>query len=216
MFKSTRKLTDCFFSSEIVLRVPITVDPAQSFPETGAARAFPTFRIRMESVRRTVPGRMKGLMTAMSATRSTSRRTHGWAPENKTRQIVTLRVLLPVHKLLGRLHIQRVTDDMVSAMGCGAKANNLRAESDRTIVLIDRLVMKRNANTHQSAPTDRAWTASASVDVARKSLAAGRRQLAFNRNCKLSRNSCSPDRIMGVNVHFFSVPVLTHRVLYGS
>ena len=67
-----------------------------------------------------------GLSTAISATRSTSiAQLRGLLREHQPREIVRLRILLPVDEVLGRRDLQRVGQDARAAVRRGTQAHDL-------------------------------------------------------------------------------------------
>ena len=61
--------------------------------------------------------------------------------EDKARQPVALRVLLPVHEMIGWRDLERIAQDRRAGMRRRAQPNGLRAEVDRTVVFVMRDVM---------------------------------------------------------------------------
>ena len=75
--------------------------------------------------------------------------------KDQARQIIALRVLLPVDEVAGRFDLQRVRGDRRAAVRSGPQANHLRRETYQAVVLVIRLVMQRNTYGHESIPYDR-------------------------------------------------------------
>ena len=65
----------------------------------------------------------------------------GFLGEHQPRLVVAKRVLLPVHKMLGRLDRERVRDNGATAMRRGPQAHDLGAEVDRAVVFVVRDVV---------------------------------------------------------------------------
>jgi hypothetical protein len=59
-----------------------------------------------------------------------------------------LRILLPITKVIARLDLHRITQNGRSTMRSRSQANNLRRKCYWPIVVVNRLVMKRNAYCH--------------------------------------------------------------------
>src|SRR5208282_3881691 len=69
------------------------------------------------------------------------------------REIVTLRVLLPIDKMIAWLDFERIRGDRSSAMGRGPQADHLRGKLDHAVILVVGLVMQRDSNRHQVSRT---------------------------------------------------------------
>ena len=67
---------------------------------------------------------------------------------NETREVVALRVLLPVEEMVSGLNAKRVTEDGRAAMGSGAEANHLGSEGHQTIVGVGGFMVKGYADAH--------------------------------------------------------------------
>ena len=61
--------------------------------------------------------------------------------EDQARQIVALRVLLPIDEMLGRRDLQRIRQDRRPAMRRGTQSDDLGTEAYRSIVAIGRAVI---------------------------------------------------------------------------
>ena len=68
--------------------------------------------------------------------------------EDETREPITVRVLLPVHEVLGGLHRQRIAGNAGAAMRCRPQPYDLRPETDRPGVIVARCVVKPDKNGH--------------------------------------------------------------------
>ena len=71
-----------------------------------------------------------------------------WIRKRQARDIVALRVLLPVHEMVGRLDAQGIRDDGRAAVGCRAQPDELLRHGNRTIVAIVRYMVERDLNRH--------------------------------------------------------------------
>src|SRR6202007_3405928 len=56
--------------------------------------------------------------------------------KDKACEPVSIRILLPVHEVLRRRHLERVTFDPRATMGGRAQPNDLRREADRPVVAV--------------------------------------------------------------------------------
>ena len=65
----------------------------------------------------------------------------GFLRKRQTRQVVGLRVLLPVDEVLSRRHIHRIRQDARAAMRGRAQAHHLRSKIDPAVVLVVRYVV---------------------------------------------------------------------------
>ena len=70
----------------------------------------------------------------------------GLLRKDEARQPIAVRVLLPVHEMLGRRHLQRIARHLRAAMRRGPQPDGLRPERDRTIVTIARDVLQSDEN----------------------------------------------------------------------
>src|SRR4029077_3898611 len=61
---------------------------------------------------------------------------------------IAVRVLLPVHEMLGRRHIERITLDASAAMRRRPQPHDLRAEADRPAIGVMRGVMEADEDRH--------------------------------------------------------------------
>ena len=68
--------------------------------------------------------------------------------KDQPRQIIAVRVLLPVDEVFARLDLQRVGSNRGAAMRRGPQTNDLRREAHPAVVAIDCLVMQRDSNRH--------------------------------------------------------------------
>ena len=68
--------------------------------------------------------------------------------EDKARKPVAVRILLPIHEMLGRLHRKRIARNAGAAMRTRPQPNDLRAETDRAVVGVACGVMKPDKNGH--------------------------------------------------------------------
>ena len=75
--------------------------------------------------------------------------------KHEARQPIAVRVLLPVHEMLGRRHVERVTRDAGAAMRRRPQPYDLRAEADRPVIGVVRCVMEADEDRH--AVTRYAW-----------------------------------------------------------
>ena len=90
-----------------------------------------------------------GLMTVISATRSTSTvKCRTRLRENDARQIIALRILLPVEEVALRFDLERIGRDRRAAMRRGPQPDHLRRQLHQAVVVVDGLVMQRDANRH--------------------------------------------------------------------
>src|SRR5208283_284722 len=63
-------------------------------------------------------------------------------------QPVAIRILLVIHEMPGRRHLQRMRNDSGAAVGRRAEADDLRTERDRPVVSVVRQVMNGGSNRH--------------------------------------------------------------------
>ena len=75
--------------------------------------------------------------------------------KHETRQPIAVRILLPVHEMLGRRHVERVTRDAGAAMRRRPQPHGLRPEADRPVIGVVRGVMEADEDRH--AVTRYAW-----------------------------------------------------------
>ena len=68
--------------------------------------------------------------------------------KHEARQPVAVRVLLPVHEMLGRRHLQRIAADRGAGMRRRPQADDLRPERDRPVVPIARDVLQTDQDRH--------------------------------------------------------------------
>ena len=68
--------------------------------------------------------------------------------KHETRQPIAVRVLLPVHEMLGRRHRQRVTRDAGAAMRRRPQPHDLRAQADRPVIGVAGGVVKPDEDRH--------------------------------------------------------------------
>ena len=68
--------------------------------------------------------------------------------EHEAREVVSLRILLPVDEVLGRRDLQRIGKDARAAMGRGPQADDLWPERHEPVVAIVRDVIERDMNGH--------------------------------------------------------------------
>ena len=61
---------------------------------------------------------------------------------------VAVRVLLPVHEMLGRRDLQRIAEDPGAAVRRRPKADDLGSEGDRAVVPIPGDMLQRDVNRH--------------------------------------------------------------------
>ena len=73
----------------------------------------------------------------------------GLLRENKAREIVGLRVLLPVEEVLLGRDLQRITEDRGAAVGRRAQADDLRTKVDELVVAVVRAVRERDLDCHR-------------------------------------------------------------------
>ncbi len=72
--------------------------------------------------------------------------------EDQARQVIALRVLLPVDEMVFRQDFQRIRQHACAAMGGRAQANDLRTQFDRAVVAIMRDMVQGNMNRHGVPP----------------------------------------------------------------
>lgn len=72
--------------------------------------------------------------------------------EDQTRQVIALRVLLPVDEVVFRQDFQRIRQHAGAAMGGRAQANDLRTQFDRAFVAVMRDMVQGNMNRHGVPP----------------------------------------------------------------
>jgi hypothetical protein len=72
--------------------------------------------------------------------------------KHQTREIVRLRILLPVDEVIGRRHAQRIAQYAGTAMRRRPQPHDLRAQAHETIVAIMGQVIERNMDRHGSSP----------------------------------------------------------------
>ena len=71
--------------------------------------------------------------------------------QDKPRQVVRLRVLLPVDEVLFRRDAQRVAQDARAAMRRGPQAHDLRPQRHRPVIAVVRLVVESDVDGHAGA-----------------------------------------------------------------
>jgi hypothetical protein len=69
--------------------------------------------------------------------------------EDQARQVIALRVLLPVDEVLFRTDLQRIGKDACPRMRTRTQANDLRPEIDQAIVVIVRDVIQCDVDGHR-------------------------------------------------------------------
>ena len=69
--------------------------------------------------------------------------------EHEAREIVRLRILLPVDEVLGRLDLERVGQDARAAMGRRPQPHDLRSEHHRPVVPVMHHMIERYMNRHR-------------------------------------------------------------------
>jgi len=72
----------------------------------------------------------------------------GLLREDDAREVVTLRILLPIDEMIGRLNVQRVAVNGRAVVRCRSQANDLRAERNCALVVVASLVMKCDSDGH--------------------------------------------------------------------
>ena len=70
--------------------------------------------------------------------------------EDETREIVALRVLLPVDEVATGLNLQRIRKDRRAAVRSGTQTDDLRTEFDAAVVTIFGFMIQSNVNRHRS------------------------------------------------------------------
>ena len=70
--------------------------------------------------------------------------------KHQPRQPIAMRVLLPVHKVVFRRHLERIGRNRGAAMRGGAQANDLRTERHRTIIGVAGRMMQFGMNGHSA------------------------------------------------------------------
>jgi len=68
--------------------------------------------------------------------------------KDEAREPVSIRILLPVHEVLRRRHLERVTFDPRATMGGRAQPNDLRREADRPVVAVPCDVVEAGEDRH--------------------------------------------------------------------
>ena len=68
--------------------------------------------------------------------------------KDETRQPVSVRILLPVHEMLGRRDLERIARDPGAAVGRRPQANDMRTERDGTVVAVTRDVLEADQDRH--------------------------------------------------------------------
>ncbi|MDT4827529.1 hypothetical protein FQZ97_608780 [compost metagenome] len=76
----------------------------------------------------------------------------GLLREHQARQVIALRVLLPVDEVFAGRHLERVGEDARAAVRRRTQADDLRAEADRAIVAIVADMVQRDMNGHSKPP----------------------------------------------------------------
>ena len=79
--------------------------------------------------------------------------------ENEPRDPVAVRVLLPVHEMLGRRHIERIARNARAAMRRRPQPDELRAEPDRPAILVAGGMVEVDQDRHRIACPRRAAVA---------------------------------------------------------
>ena len=82
----------------------------------------------------------------------------GLLREHQARQVVALRVLLPVDEVLARPDLQRIGEDARAAVRRRAQAYHLRAEVDRAVVAVVRDVLQCDMDRHGVPPASQGDT----------------------------------------------------------
>src|SRR4029077_1652158 len=72
----------------------------------------------------------------------------GLLRKHETRQPIAVRVLLPVHEMLGRRDVERITRDAGAAVRRRPQPHDLRAEADRPVIAVVRCVMEADEDRH--------------------------------------------------------------------
>ena len=70
----------------------------------------------------------------------------GLLGKHEARQPVTVRILLPVHEMLGWRDLERIAGDAGAAMRGGAKPDRLRPQRDRAVIYVMSEVMEADKN----------------------------------------------------------------------
>ena len=73
----------------------------------------------------------------------------GLLREHQPRQVVGLRVLLPVDEVLRRRHAQRIGEDASAQCGAGPQAHDLGTQAHAPVVAVVRDVIERDVNRHR-------------------------------------------------------------------
>ncbi|MNS76052.1 hypothetical protein D3C72_1095880 [compost metagenome] len=76
----------------------------------------------------------------------------GFLREHQPRQVIALRVLLPVDEMLFGGDFQRIRQNPRAAVGSGTQANNLRAELDSAVIAVMRDMVQCDMNRHGVPP----------------------------------------------------------------
>ena len=74
---------------------------------------------------------------------------------HKAREVIALRILLPVEEVVGRLNAQRVAEDRGAAMRSGTQADHLGSQGHQTIILVSRFVVEGYPDTHDGDDSTR-------------------------------------------------------------
>ncbi len=72
----------------------------------------------------------------------------GLLREHQARQVIALRILLPVDEVILGLDLERVGEDRRAAVRGGTQAHDLRSERDRPVVGVGRPMMQRDVDAH--------------------------------------------------------------------
>ena len=68
--------------------------------------------------------------------------------KHQARQVIRLRVLLPIDEMSGRRNAHRIRQNARAAVGRRPQTHDLRAELDQTVVAVMRDVIQRNMDRH--------------------------------------------------------------------
>ena len=68
--------------------------------------------------------------------------------EDETREPIAVRVLLPVHEVMGRLHRERIARNAGAAVRSRPQPHHLRSEADRPVIIVARGVMEPDQDRH--------------------------------------------------------------------
>ena len=73
----------------------------------------------------------------------------GFFGEDQSRQPITLRILLPIDKMLLGQDLERVSQDRCTAVWRRAQADDLRTQIDQAVIAIMGDVIQRDVNSHE-------------------------------------------------------------------